>query len=287
MTNTPIKWFGGKSYHKKNIIQLMRPYQHDIYVEVFGGSGAVLFAKPPVKSEIYNDLDKGLVNFFKVLSDPELFKQFRRKVAVLPYSRELYNQYQKTWNKQNNKVDKAVQWFFIARQSFAGRFGNSWGYSVTSSRNMNKVVSGWLSAIDRLPECHDRMQRVLIENNDFRKIIKAYDTPRTMFYLDPPYIPDTRKGGEYKHEMTADDHVELVDILLNIKGHAILSGYRHNIYNPLIDNNWDLFTKDTICHAVGKTKASRLQGKGNLSQQQQRTECFYCSPLSTNNKNTN
>ena len=56
---------------------------------------------------------------------------------------------------------------------------------------MAAAVSGWLSAIDMLPEIAQRLIRVQIECNDFRKVINTYDTQETFFYLDPPYVPDT------------------------------------------------------------------------------------------------
>src|SRR5208283_3275167 len=64
-----------------------------------------------------------------------------------------------------------------------------------------------------------RFMRVQIENKDFREIIKQYDRPKTFFYLDPPYVGDTRKSPKvYAHEMVDKDHQDLVDLLLNLKG---------------------------------------------------------------------
>jgi len=48
----------------------------------------MLFAKPPSPVEVYNDLDSGLVNFFRVLRDPDKFEEFHRKVSLTPYARE-------------------------------------------------------------------------------------------------------------------------------------------------------------------------------------------------------
>lgn len=66
-----------------NLLKLM-PLKHQEYVEVFGGGASLLFAKTPSPLEVYNDLDQGLVNFFRVLRDPETFERFRHAVEATP-----------------------------------------------------------------------------------------------------------------------------------------------------------------------------------------------------------
>lgn len=41
--------------------------EHVTYVEPFGGGAGILLRKPVVNTEIYNDLDSDVVNFFSVL----------------------------------------------------------------------------------------------------------------------------------------------------------------------------------------------------------------------------
>ena len=77
--------------------------------------------------------------------------------------------------------------------------------------------------------------------------------------------------------MTEQDHEELADILLSIKGMAILSGYPNHIYVRLEQAGW--FRKDFSipCCTVGRTKLTGLQGKGALKRQY-RTDCVWFSP---------
>ncbi len=65
-----------------------------------------------------------------------------------------------------------------------------------------------------------------------------FDGPRTLFYLDPPYVPDTRINGRYQHELNQDDHHQLVEHLLTINGMVVLSGYAHEAYEPLEVRGW-------------------------------------------------
>ena len=274
-----IKWFGGKGRMLIKILPLMSDIPHERYIEVFGGGCSLLLNKPIKPFECYNDIDNGLYNFFSVLSDPDLFDQFYRRVGLLPYCRQLYLDCREGWNTENDPVKRAAMWYVVARQSFGGDFGHSWG-SVTTSigGGMPMTNQTWLSSLKKLPFIHERLQRVQIENSDFRDILERYDGKDALFYLDPPYVADTRSAGQYKHETTDQDHRDMVDILLSIEGNAIVSGYDSNIYNPLIEAGWKKVEFDVACFAAGRTKTSGLQGKGAIIDKQKRTECAWIKP---------
>lgn len=55
---------GGKGREAGWILEKMPP--HDTFVDVFGGSGAIIYNKPPSKYEVYNDVNDDLVQFFEV-----------------------------------------------------------------------------------------------------------------------------------------------------------------------------------------------------------------------------
>lgn len=246
------------------------------YVEPFGGGASLLFAKPPSPVEVYNDLDEGLVRFYRVLRDPELFERFRCRIELTPYARAEYDWCRDTWQECDDEVERAARWFTVARQSFAGQFGTGWGRVITASnRGMGIACAAWLSAVDRLPAVHERLQRVQIECQDWRTILTRYDTPETLFYVDPPYIPETRSAGGYAHELTDDDHRELVERLLGLEGRAMLSGYPHQIYQPLEDAGWDRREWQTASHAAARTKATGIQGAGSMLEKQPRTEVAW------------
>src|SRR5258708_13650744 len=81
----PLKWHGGKSYLAPKIVALMPPHTH--YVEPYFGGGAVLLAKDPEGvSEVVNDLNGDLINFWNVLQKSQLFEEFRRKIEGTPVS---------------------------------------------------------------------------------------------------------------------------------------------------------------------------------------------------------
>jgi DNA adenine methylase len=73
---SPVVWLGGKHSMVLKLLPLLPPAQSiKIYVEVFGGGANLLFSRDPAGIEVYNDLDSGLVNFFRVLRDPKKIRQ--------------------------------------------------------------------------------------------------------------------------------------------------------------------------------------------------------------------
>ena len=60
---------GGKGRGVDWILEKMPP--HDTFVDVFGGSGAIIYNKPPSTNEVYNDANEDLVQFFQVLREHE------------------------------------------------------------------------------------------------------------------------------------------------------------------------------------------------------------------------
>lgn len=276
----PIPWFGGKQNMAKILLSLMP--EHHIYCEVFGGAASLLHAKTPAPVEVYNDMNSGLVNLFRVIREPQTYEEFRRLVALTPYSREERKYAFETWKTENDPVKKAWAFYVAVAQGFSGNIEeSSWSFSVSHSTNhMASAVSAWLNAIERLPEIHVRWQTVQIEHDDFRKVIPRYDTENTLFYLDPPYVQETRKGGKYTHEMTIADHEELATLLLKMKGMALLSGYYHDVYKPLEQMGWKQQNVNQTCWAVGRTRHTKIQGPGPgmARKEHRRTECIWISP---------
>lgn len=254
---SPIGYYGGKFYLVKEILPLIP--EHQTYVEVFGGGAQLLFAKPPSPIEIYNDVDSLLVNFFRVLREPELFIRFYQKVIWIPFSREEYKENIENLGKSSDPVENAVNFFIACRQSFSGTF-SGWGFSKTvSRRGMALKTSGYLDIFHILPLIHQRLFPVQIENDDFEKIIERYDTENTFFYCDPPYLTETLKtDSPYKFVFSADDHKRLLDILLKIKGKVLLSGYPSELYKKL-EKVWSVKKVERMLSAVTTSHYKQIE----------------------------
>ena len=103
---------------------------------------------------------------------------------------------------------------------------------------------------------HDRLKRVVILNDDAVNVIRSQDGEKTLFYLDPPYVHDTRAATDvYHHEMTEADHVRLLEAIVACKGKVLLSGYPNDLYARMLPNwNRHDFKIDNKA-AGGKTKS--------------------------------
>jgi len=65
MLKPPISRMGGKSRLRKTIIEMIP--EHTCYVELFFGAGWVYFGKDLSKVEVINDVDKELINLFRII----------------------------------------------------------------------------------------------------------------------------------------------------------------------------------------------------------------------------
>lgn len=270
---SPFPWFGGKGNPRIKSALLAALPPHSGYVEPFGGGASILIAKTPATVEVYNDVNRGVVNFFRVIAARDYFGPFMARVREMPYSRELYEECLRTWPAIHDPVEQAARWYFVARQSFGGMFGKSWGTGVTTT-----PTDRWRSSFDNLPLVHDRLQQVQIECCDWRDCLERFSGPGWLAYCDPPYVAGSRKAGGYEHELRDSDHEALIETLLRYNGAVVLSGYDNALYAPLADAGWDKTELEVCCSAAGRTRHSGLQGAGKVKEKQKRVECIWRNP---------
>jgi len=279
----PLKWHGGKSYLARRIVALMPRHLH--YVEPFAGGLAVLLERDPNDrklwasdcaqrggvSEVVNDLSGDLTNFWRVLQHPGLFPVFQRRCQATPLSRLEFDQADLL--DDTDSVSRAWAFFVRCRQSRAGTFK---GFtSLTRSRtrrHINGNASEWLGSVEGLAAIHARLIPVVVENLDAVKLIPREDTPETLFYCDPPYLHETRVStNAYAHEMTAEQHRQLLNVLLACKGKVILSGYPNELYDRAL-SQWRRVDVDIANHAAGGESKRRM------------TECLWLNYEQTGSK---
>jgi DNA adenine methylase len=284
----PLKWHGGKAYLAEKIVALFPPrctnpnkpdpedpgYLH--YVEPFAGGLSVLLANDPEGiSEVVNDLNGDLCQFWRTLAHPRDFEQFRRFCEATPFSEGVFNDASGVLEGDRGRSGDLPPWlirawaFFVrSRQSMGGRMKDFPPMVRTRTRRgMQDHVSAWLSAVEGLPAVHERLKRVAILNRDAVDVICKEDGARTLFYLDPPYLHSTRATtGEYAHEMAEADHERLLITLRGVEGRFLLSGYRSELYDDCAAaNRWKRHDFDLPNHAAGGGEKRRM------------TECVWCN----------
>jgi len=260
--SAPVTWFGSKSRLVKQITKYF--HAHQTFVDVFGGSGAILLGKRPSKVEVYNDLNRKMVSLFRVLASPRKSKELVHLLELTPYSREEFGRCRGEINSVENEIELARQMIVVQRQSHGGQ-GNQWSYCVDGhAAGHSASVRKFHAGIERLPEITKRIRKTQIEYLPWQEVIRRYDRAQTLFYLDPPYVPSTRTNGKYEHEMSLAEHTAMVDALLTLAGNEVLSGYAHDVYLPLEAAGWERVEIEVVAHS-STTRASR-------------TECLWVSP---------
>ena len=207
----PLAYVGGKNRLANKIIRIFP--KHTTYVEPFAGGAQVFFRKDPSPVEVLNDLDGEIVNFFRVCQwhHQELVRYLRYCLVGRRWHDLLRRQEPETLTD----IQRAGRFFYLQKNSFAGLvLRQNYHYSVMSASNYN------VAAIPALIECtHERLQKVQIENLPYEQVIKRYDRPTTLFYLDPPYWG--RKL--YRFNFTEEDFATLKARLKAVRGHFLLS----------------------------------------------------------------
>lgn len=204
---------GGKSPIRKQVVSAFPPHDsYKGYIDVFGGSAAILLEKEPSAGEVFNDKNDMLVNFFRVVKHRPAELAERSKNWL--HSRALWNEFRNSTTRPLDEVERAFMFWARLQDSF-GAMGMTFGtarngiHSVTKSR-------------DYIDQVSERLKGVHIECASFDKCIKMYDSPDAFFYLDPPY-PGT-KGGESNYNLLSlEEWQQLKDLLDNIKGKFLLS----------------------------------------------------------------
>jgi DNA adenine methylase len=194
---------------------------------------------PPTREtprvEIYNDVNENLGNLFWVLQNHPL--KLQKALAVTPYSKAeflraaAWNSVDATGNVRN-RVEWARQTFVELQQSQGGRCEDWSRTKSRTRRGIADVVSGWLRKIhESMPEIVERITEWQLEEYDVCDCIRYHDAKSTMFYIDPTYLPEVRATPVvYKHEMTREQHEDMLKILVKAKGFIMISGYDSALY---------------------------------------------------------
>lgn len=242
-----LRYVGSKWKIGKWIASQFPP--HTVYVEPFAGSCAMFLRKPPSPVEILNDLDGDVVNFFDQLRNNT--EALLRAIRYTPYSRA---EWLRSFDVSRSGLERARRFYVRCWQSFGGN-----DYRITGWRSStdpaHRMASGF-ARMDGLEFAAAAMLRVQWQCAPATEIIEKYDSPETLFYMDPPYLMKTRSQGRsrrrYVHEMNDHDHKALAEALTNIRGMAVLSGYDSAEYRSLFVG-WDMVSKSATTNNNGSS----------------------------------
>jgi DNA adenine methylase len=212
------------------------------------GSAAVLFAKPPSPTEVLNDLDGQVVNFFRILRNQPA--ELARALTLSPYAWVEYEQVPTGYDDPGlAEVERARRWFVRVNQSIshlAGR-GRPSGWAAAYNTNGADHAHKFAALADRLEVCAERLRRVHLECWPAAEVIAKYAKPAAdaVLYCDPPYLAEVcsartkRVAGDYAVEYASEaEHRALAQVLHATPATVVLSGYPSRLYEELYGGWW-------------------------------------------------
>jgi DNA adenine methylase len=222
-----LRYYGGKWRIAPQIAAHFPP--HRIYVEPYGGAGSVLLRKNPAEIEVYNDLFGDVVNVFRVLRNPETASKLKAACELTPFSRAEFA----APISRADQVEWARQVIF---KSFASRRGAPHSADGTFRNTIHlSLARQWANWPELIGQYTARLRHVVIENRDALDVARAYDSPGTLHYIDPPYMQESRHNKRiYYLEMSDSDHRKLLEACKELKGMVVVSGYESELYSELL-----------------------------------------------------
>lgn len=268
LTRSLMRYHGGKFRLAPWIVSHFS--DHRTYVEPFGGAASVLLKKQRSYAEIYNDLDGEMVNLFRVLRNPAQARELVRLVSLTPYARE---EFEESSIIADDPVEQARRTLVRAGMGYStgAQLPYGTGFRGNVTRSYTTPAIDWRNYPKALEAAIDRLRGVVIEHRPALDVIRQYDTPHTLFYVDPPYVFETRNqrnaGIVYRHEMTDDQHRELAALLRTVQGKVILSGYPCPLYDELY-GDWQRNTRSAFADgAKDRTEALWINHNGVVQQE--------------------
>src|SRR5690606_23992231 len=168
MMKTPISYYGGKQNLVSKILPLI-PH-HQTYTETFVGGGAIFWAKRPSESEIINDYNRELINFYEVVQNE--FIELEKMIRISLHSRSLHADATVIYNNPHmfSRIKRAWAVWVLAAQSFSSMLDGNWGYDKIKGTTSQKITNKRESfTIDY----SIRIQNVQIENTDALRIVRS------------------------------------------------------------------------------------------------------------------
>lgn len=207
-----------------------KDYEKLAYCEPCCGGGSICLNKNVSKSEVISDIDKGLISIWKTVRDG--CEEFIDRLKAIKYC-------EKSFLKAFERKDEEFEDYFehgfneyILRRMSRGGTRKVFADSTQESGDT------WEAGIEKLPCVAERLEKVVIVHKPLQQMVKIWDEPDSLLYLDPPYIPLTHKNtSETKeNEMSVEDHIALLNIVKDAKGMMIISGYSSPLYNKVLEN---------------------------------------------------
>lgn len=217
---TPISpvapWLGGKRNLAKRICARLDAMSCTTYAEPFVGMGGIFLRRSTrPRAEVINDRSRDIANLFRILQ--RHYVQFLDVLKFGLTTRAEFERLVRVDPETLTDLERAARFLYLQRTAFGGKVsGRNFGVSKGRPSRFN------LTTLEpMLEDLHTRLSGVVIECLDWADFIPRYDSPGTLFYLDPPYWGCEDDYG--KAIFARADFQRLSDQLRGIQGRFLMS----------------------------------------------------------------
>ncbi|WP_095446605.1 DNA adenine methylase [Ochrobactrum quorumnocens] len=209
-------YIGGKKQLAQRVTSVIEQIPHAVYAEPFVGMGGVFFRRQLIaKCEVINDVSGDVITLFRILQ--RHYPQFMETLKFQITSRKEFERLKACDASTLTDLERAARFLYLQRLAFGGKVnGRNYGVDTGGSARFNVNRLGVL-----LEEIHERLAGVQIENLSWAEFIDRYDTPGTLFYMDPPYFGCENDYG--KNVFSRDDFERIAKRMQDIKGRFLIS----------------------------------------------------------------
>lgn len=240
-----VKYFGGKFYLSNKLLPLFP--SHSIYIEPFLGAGSILINKSISQFEIGNDLNNNMIDIWKACQNGSLYNEIKN----IEYSQDNFEK------AKQGQFSSYVNEYILRRMSRCGLM-KDFAWSARLRGGQPGDINAWESAKDNLIKIQNRIKSVQFNNTDALELIRDFNHPSVLFYLDPPYLKSTRTTGkEYNnYEMPENIHISLLNCIVTSKAQIIISGYNSDLYSTYL-SKWNKYEFELANHSGQNKKKQR------------------------------
>ena len=286
-------WVGGKSRLVNNIMNLL-PKKFNSYYEPFIGSGVIFFniknkfSDKHVRKFIINDINKHLINLYKIVQSKEGYKLFRTKCKLLETKynnlntheekKKMFLEYRDKFNtsksskslSEPNDLRKPVgfttplYFYFLLKTMFNSIYTeNKYGKCITSFGDKKRI-----NMVERIDHIHKLLENNVEINNTYFHEITKQAQKGDFVYMDPPYLKFKSDwvAGYTRNKFTNDDHVNVINTFIELhkKGVYVMlsNAYNNELIKIMKKHNFNINLIKVNCLVSGNN-SGRYTNKFN------------------------
>jgi DNA adenine methylase len=265
MARPVLKWVGGKRRLIDQILSLFpEDYSKRAYHEPFFGGGALFFHLEPKRGSI-NDVNKRLINFYRVLRDKP--DELIEEASQYTYKKSEYYRLRTRFNEVPlSDLQEAAILLYLNKTGYNGLYRvNSKGeYNVPFGRYKNPTTVDE----ERIHVASEILKNIKIESKRFTSV-KEQAEKGDIVYFDPPYMPvsDTSDFTSYsKSGFDYEDHKLLRDTCIHLHENGVYFVESNSYAEPIRDlyNEIDEFRIVTV--QMNRAINSKVSKRGEVNE---------------------